>query len=139
MDDLIVFLRARLDDDAAAARAASWDGWDGSHWTAHHRERHDGRWAVIDRADEGVIPTVAPQAADDAGVAQHIACHDPARVLREVEAKGRILDSYLPDATGADEQINEEWQAGSTLADDLLCLLALPYADHPDYRDDWRP
>lgn len=26
-----------------------------------------------------------------------------------------------------------------TLADDILRNLALPYADHPDYRQEWRP
>ena len=76
---------------------------------------------------------------DRATALDAIACHDPARVLREVEAKCALLDRFLPDVVSADEQINEEWHAGSTLADDLLCTMTLPYADHPDYRDEWRP
>lgn len=149
MDDLMQFLRARLDEDDAAVRAASWDEWDGSHWTAHHREQYDGRWAVIDRAGEGVIPTVAPQAADDAGVAQHIARHDPARTLREVEAKRRIVRQAFEhaakidgewgcchDAEAIEAGLCEKQQPNSL---PLLRLLALPYADHPDYRPEWRP
>ena len=52
---------------------------------------------------------------------------DPARVLREVEAKRRIVgwaDSpALPDA--------EYFY--------VLTALALPYADHGDHREEWRP
>lgn len=125
MDDLVQFLRDRLDEDEQAARRAG------------DTFRQIGETGVIvategDRAEECA-------SANWAGIAEHIVRHDPARVLREAEAKRRILDSYLPDATSADEQINEEWRAGSALADDLLRLLALPYADHTDYQDDWRP
>lgn len=134
MDALMQFLRARLNEDDAAARAASWDEWDGSHWTAHHREQYDGRWAVIDRAAEGVIPTVAPQAADDAGVAQHIARHDPARTLREVETKRAIVDHIGRELDATDTP----WWYDDKLTP-ILGALALPYADHPDYRPEWRP
>ncbi len=111
-DDLVAFLRARLDEDEQIARAA--DG----------NRAFDGTGTIPD-----LISTVAI----------HVARHDPARVLAEVDAKRRLIDSYLPEASKTDEQVNEEWGYGSALADDLLRLLALPYADHPDYRDDWRP
>jgi hypothetical protein len=64
----------------------------------------------------------------------HIARHDPARVLAEVEAKRRIVEmgaSYVPELEHGD---NGEWALDATLR-----LLALPYADHPDYRQEWRP
>ncbi|MFI7234448.1 DUF6221 family protein [Streptomyces cyaneofuscatus] len=122
MDDLVTFLRDRLAEDEQTARAAHAPNWS-----------TDGRTGLHYGVEDGWM-TDALTTAD----ADHIARHDPARVLREVDAKRRILDSYLPDAANADEQINEEWRTGSALADDLLCLLALPYTDHPDYRDDWR-
>jgi hypothetical protein len=49
-------------------------------------------------------------------VIDHIVRHDPARALRRVEATQLLLGS---------------------VDNDLLPLLALPYADHPDYRPEW--
>jgi hypothetical protein len=48
----------------------------------------------------------------------------PARVLAECEAKRRIVAQFQPSRNGYS---------------DLLALLALPYADHPDYNPEWRP
>jgi hypothetical protein len=45
---------------------------------------------------------------------------EPAHVLAECEAKRQIIERHL-------------YLQGT------LALLALPYADHPDYREDWRP
>jgi hypothetical protein len=74
--------------------------------------------------------------------------HDPARVLREVAAKRRLLDYAFANAA----VIDGEWGGGSTedeiragkchgvgadAAMDVLTLLALPYSDHPDYRLEW--
>ncbi|MFE7403208.1 DUF6221 family protein [Streptomyces sp. NPDC057557] len=140
MNDLVTFLRDRLAEDEQAALAASWDEWDGSHWTARHREQRDGRWVIIDRADEGVTD-VTPQAADDGAVARHIARQDPARVLREVEAKRRIMDWHIGqrnDKTPWGEPVVICF-CGYDLPCATLRLLALPYTDHPDYRDAWRP
>lgn len=81
----------------------------------------------------------------DAG---HIARWDPARVLAEVAAKRRILDEHQPidgvswhGCTTCDAQ---GWgSCGCAGSGDWPCdtvkLLALPYADHPDYREEWRP
>lgn len=48
---------------------------------------------------------------------------NPARVLAECEIKRRVLDMGW-----ATEDLEE-----------LTAVLALPYADHPDYREEWRP
>lgn len=53
----------------------------------------------------------------------------PDRVLAECEAKRRIVDRY----SGCDD-----CGAGDDPCD-ALRFLALPYADHPDYRKEWRP
>ena len=60
---------------------------------------------------------------------QHIARWDPARVLAECEAKRRIVEQLAPIA-------EETWDVDLGR---VLKLLALPYADHPDYRQEWRP
>jgi hypothetical protein len=135
MDDLIAFLRARLAEDAAAAKAAAWDEDMSARWTAastpYGGDQGHPRWYVNDAYDDGVIGKVDPQGNDDEGVARHIARHDPARVLAEVDAKRRRLE-LLADAIrrGHDD---------SDIATELLPLEALPYADHPDYKDTWRP
>jgi hypothetical protein len=50
-----------------------------------------------------------------------IARWDPARVLAECAAKRRIVEMY----------------AGQHGQPYVLHFLALPYADHPDYRQEW--
>jgi hypothetical protein len=85
----------------------------------------------------------------DAG---HIARHDPARVLAEIEAKRQLVKLHEPvilrGGSGAQyfettrvcrsceppRQFPERAFPCSTLR-----LLALPYADHPAYKPDWRP
>jgi hypothetical protein len=117
MKDLVDWLRAQLDEDERVARAAD-----------------AGRWLPEDkgitfeyRADdyhEGEAQ--ARLVADSRANQEHIAEWYPARVLAEVEAKRRILDDASAmvwrDALG-----------------NFLRLLALPYADRPGYREEWRP
>jgi hypothetical protein len=64
-------------------------------------------------------------------------CRWPERMRREVEAKRRIVDYYEFDRS----QFPESGDAAPTPAvlRDVLCLLALSYADHPDYRQEWKP
>ena len=79
---------------------------------------------------------------------------NPARVLAECEAKRRIVDLHVGSAndpfyTGHGRLVdtcdvcvnfhadmdcsNEPWPCPT------LRLLALPYADHPEFRSEWRP
>lgn len=58
------------------------------------------------------------------------------RTIRSVEAQRRIIDRLTALAAAEPEDVYGD--ASVALADTLR-LLALPYADHPDYRDDWRP
>ncbi|WP_318211955.1 MULTISPECIES: DUF6221 family protein [unclassified Streptomyces] len=66
------------------------------------------------------------------------ALHDPARLLREVEAKRRVLARHvLSPATGDpelpwDNRDDCQYDGETWPCDDLLDL-ASPYADHPDY------
>ncbi|MGG7608863.1 DUF6221 family protein [Streptomyces sp. ZG43] len=118
---LIAFLQARLDEDEEEARAATQGDWVWSREFVtppgyHHR-------------------TVGPL---EPGDAAHIARHNPARALAEVEAKRRIVRAHEKWCAGRCEAKYPEggfdaahyWSVKS---------LAATYADHPDYREEWRP
>jgi hypothetical protein len=131
MDDLVTWLRAQLDDDELTARAAAdsmlWHGpvKAGEVWDSHLGFVYT----------EGQVPGVWDEClwkADTPGrytremsehCAHHVARHDPARVLREVEAKRQIIDLV----------------AGAYAGYSVLPRLALPYADRPGYREEWKP
>lgn len=112
--DLIDFLKARIDEDEAAAKAASAGEW---------RAYADG--TIFDAHSGQVASSVA------SWNLPHIARHDPARVLADVAAKRAIVDAVLPYSTGGQSQSCRE--------DMVLLYLAAVYADHPDYRQEWKP
>lgn len=127
MDDLVEFLRARLDEDEQIARAATQGDWVWSREFVappgyHHR-------------------TVGPL---EPGDAAFIVAHQPKRVLREIDAKRGIVARYeFACKEAAQPGISEEEretrvQVGGALQSCVLCLAA-PYSDHPDYREEWRP
>jgi hypothetical protein len=125
VDDLIEWLRAQLDEDAEVARAAAdCHDEDSPTWAVitpgfvHNGE--DGMWSRLTRVDRDAV-------------ADHMARFDPARVLAEVEAKHRIADLHEGRHTCGDSDHNDEDPC------DTLRVLALPYADRPGYRDEWRP
>ena len=67
------------------------------------------------------------------------------RVLAECAAKRRIV-RLAHSVTGMDVRIDQEFgveprdEAVEPYRGDLILrALALPYSDHPDYRDEWRP
>ena len=80
--------------------------------------------------------------------AEHVARHDPARVLAECSAKLRLVLACRdigPDRAflGARPEGLADFPLAPTnqhqLAAVTLALLALSYADHPEYRQGWRP
>lgn len=158
MDDLIAFYRARLDEDEQAARWAVRE--------SSFRERGLGEeWEVVRTGPEmrELVIQTRPKAFRphrvvggldpllDETVAAHIARHDPARVLREVEAKRRILDEhYVAQGTVGGQALmvctrcsdyidrGEIFKAEAAPCKTLK-LLALPYADVDGYREEWKP
>lgn len=68
----------------------------------------------------------------------------PARVLAECGAKRRIVER-VDVLTGGEKTYLQRLKhtdvedAGYVIARDILIALALPYADHPDYDERWRP
>lgn len=128
MTTLIEFLKQRLDDDEAASAAAAPGPW-------HLNDEGDEVLAVDDiTAAEAFALSNRQQRA----TAAHIARHDPARVLAEVEAKRRIIE-MCESALAVKRDVTEDWPAAAALAEDILDEMGVPYADHPDYDKGWKP
>ena len=116
--DIVEFLRARLDEDEELARDAYYDG---QKWVPEEE-------AVV-AADRDLDPLLFLDRKCDAA---HAANWSPARVLREVEAKRRIVD------LGWHHLGDEDYGWGMEEAKrQVLAIMALPYADHPDYDPEW--
>lgn len=65
---------------------------------------------------------------------------DAELVLDECEAKRRIIELARQAAEAGEEALMTASAYGRANAlDDVLELLAQPYADHSDYREEWRP
>jgi hypothetical protein len=130
-DDLLKFLRDRLGEDERVAQAAAAEL--GSAWY------YDDEFVLARREDDMVA--TGSQDFLDREHGEHIARHDPARVLREIDAKRQVLDWYeqraAVDSRGEDPDDYEN-VTGSTL-ETVVQILALPYADGPGYREEWRP
>ncbi|MEV7599881.1 DUF6221 family protein [Kitasatospora sp. NPDC089797] len=118
--DLVEFLHARFDDDEQAAHAAL--GTNELAQPAGQQARWVRQGDQIWSQGRSDVPVVGKTWARPA---EHIVRHDPARVLSEVDAKRRVL----ADAAS----FTEDGQQA------VFQLLALPYADHPDYRPEWAP
>lgn len=131
MDDLVQWLRAQLDADAELSAS-------GETWTAFDESTQGTRRVDVDHSFERVV------ACTRAWRGLHIAEHDPARVLREIDTKRRILRDL--------EQAELTLTAAEpgTSAHDLMTgavntlrrtarLHAEAYDQRPGYREGWRP
>jgi hypothetical protein len=135
MDELVRWLGEQLDEDERIARAACWDE-QSDVWTASPPRASYERYTVVDYLDDGVV-VVTPENADADGVGQHIAEWDPARVLREIDAKRRILVEHALNGWVCTTCDNGEVEQVFPCL--TLRLLALPYADRPGFLEEWRP
>jgi hypothetical protein len=132
MDDLVAFLRARLDEDEARALKA--------------RGEWDAEWVIAEWQD---LP-------DE--VFTQTRTYDPARVLREVAAKRVIAERHTVDVSKVSqflydpytgERVPDRYDVSCVTCDyigddpsmtcDVLRHLAAVYSDHPEYRDEWKP
>lgn len=139
MSDLVVFLRARLDEDEQAAREL-----DGGRWERGTDVGDYYNVAVVLDARYPHGPSVAlcgvEYMEDGETRADHIARWDPARVLGEVEAKRRIIDWYTGNLPVPQlGTLEVQYVQGTSQGGPMLRMLALPYASHPDYRTEWKP
>lgn len=120
VDDLVAFLNARYAEAEAMAAVV-----------------HIGSCATMTGA---AIVYGEPATCD---------CGAPELIRADVASKRRIVTWALDDDSGertpirADGMINGEWGSGDIdppeLTEQLLRLLTTPFAQHPDYRKEWRP
>lgn len=147
MDDLIAFLKARLDERERLGRLMAEAVW-------------PTEIGVVPRTDTGTRPEGTPAGCVgvaelapkrwsrvwDEGQTDHgWTLHESAAVvwsptlakeiLADVEAKRRVLEIH---GSGSDP-CDAHDASMRTIPCDTLFLLALPYSDHRDYRDEWKP
>lgn len=107
-DDLARWLGEQLDEDERRARSCPGNGeWDADGIAFFARDLNPEAQA-------------------------HIVEHDPARVLREINAKRQLLSLHSEGSSQLFCSHCEHEPPCPTLR-----LLALPYADHPGYREEW--
>jgi hypothetical protein len=147
VDELVRWLGDRLDDDERIARAACWDE-QSDVWTASPPRASYERYTVVDYCDDGVV-VVTPENADADGVGRYVAEWDPARVLREIDSKRRLVNAHARgheciELSGSGEHSVtdgkpwEHWEPQHTLDHGpcfTLRTLALPYADRSGYEE----
>ncbi|MGW5691512.1 DUF6221 family protein [Streptomyces asiaticus] len=141
-DGLVQFLRDRLDEDFEAVRLV----FGVNVMAAIQHGEPAPRWVPSPKNDVGVWDTNRQPRVKYVWPREraHIIRHDPARVLAEIEAKRGIIARYefvcrQAAELGLSEEERETWvQVGGALQSCVLCLAAV-YADHPDYREEWRP
>lgn len=116
------FLLARIAEDEARANGAL---------AAESNYPHFG-----DTAADALLGLAESEGADAAALL-HFGQYRPARVLAECEAKRRIVEAAHPRNLPLD---SADYLSGATYGLDVaLRALAAVYADHPGYRDEWRP
>jgi hypothetical protein len=132
---LVEFLRARYAEHRATAEAAAELQYD-----------PENGWGIIDPSGYATTEKrrwISPHIGmlHEPQSAEHIVANNPAVVLADLDAKLRIMKVHerLPDgefcvACNAPAGIPGEPYGCATLR-----LLASPYADHPDYREEWKP
>jgi hypothetical protein len=132
MDELVRWLGEQLDDDERIALAATdgpWTPWRGA---ALHGLGDLLHPVLTPGQKPGAKAVIATASWLDA---EHIAAHDPARALHEIEAKRDLL--RLAERA---HDYHETFTSGFASAlEGTLRLFALAYADRPGYREEWRP
>lgn len=132
--DVREFIRARLDEDEAAARRLG----------AHIHWREEGDTGVIVASDGHTAEACAN--GNWTGVAEHITRFDPARVLAEVTFKRAVVDRHMPERAGYFDPKTKTGMTfvacevegnGGTTDDAWPCAeldaLAALWSDHPDF------
>lgn len=137
--DLAEFLLARIaedEDQARRATAGPWaaEGEPGETYPWSEPWVSAGNDAKVTHHPDGGQPSGSVRSYDDAA---HIAHWGPQRVLAECEAKRQIAGRLAGWCPGVDDEV--DWDEGRKAGlDDAARYLAAVYADHPDYRPEWR-
>lgn len=125
-DELVAFLKARLREEEVAAHTAPAGPW-----------HADGDTVYADHPTDLIVEYAYHDGAE------HIARHHPARVLADIQAKWLLLTRWteLQARIDAEEDLDKRGCLALTRhgLDMFVYQLGTVYADHPDYRADWRP
>jgi hypothetical protein len=123
-EEILAFLRKRLDEDEQAARECG-----GAPWVApiHGQVHVDSEAIANDYFTLGKLGYVATVLHE--WDRQHIVRHDPARVLRRIEADRRLIDQHVGYYGAGDDG---PWPVQT------LRHLAAAYDWHPDFKEAWR-
>jgi hypothetical protein len=148
MDDLVRWLGEQLDEDERIARAAiaaagevpgaakwrfgnAFTDEGGTYWQITTMTPTVGETGPVELVGSGM----SDGGAHEPEIARHAVQHDPARVLREIEAKRDLL--RLAERA---HDYHETFMNGFASAlEGTLRLFALAYADRPGFREEWRP
>lgn len=122
MSDLVTWLRAQLDEDERVAQAAldldrevyPPPRFSVRYEWARHTRHASGGW----------------------GVGYAAGAPSPAPVLRQVDAMRAIVRLHQPEPGQHPDFCGHDLRE---MPCPTLRALALPYADRPGYRDEWRP
>jgi len=135
MNDLTAFLTARLDEDEAVAKAAA--SCTGPDWHQSHAVTANGATTIVFNGPDDDIEVADTLRRDDQEIAPFIARHDPARALREVEAKRALVRRCEQQAKREFDNAMEEDRTWVLWP--VLFELAAIWSDHPDYDQAWKP
>jgi hypothetical protein len=124
---VIEFLLARIAEDEKAAKAAHSGAWTiAAPWGPH-----DLLTGLVDKSGARVVDGAQE-------MLEHIARHDPARVLADCDGQRRTVELH---------QLREKGRGAVSACRtcgrrhgwpcSTLRFLALPYVNHPSYRPEW--
>jgi hypothetical protein len=147
MDEMVQWLRVQLDEDERIARAAC--EYASPEWRVDERNTTVLLWPPEPRVAEAErrkgLPVVSDQwrgvdvdSAGNAGLARHMSEHDPARVLREIDAKRQALDHYAR-ICGHTKSGDQAYVLAEGAVAQQVKIMASGYSHRPGYREEWRP
>jgi hypothetical protein len=156
-DELLTWLTAQIDTDERVAQAATAGPWwhnPGKAWLGpeafekYDRSKGEEFVGYGDSPFSGCVAATGPAShAQSMADAEHVARQDPARTLRAVAAKRRILERHTPHGMGdcrvctaphwgvlvCNHCYGQAWPCP-----DVLDLVA-EYDDQPGYQPEWGP
>lgn len=132
---IAAFLLARYaEEEELAHPAAGATAW---------RADHPAESYVLSRAGERLFTVeLEDQLRADPStlaLAAFFAATLPGKVLTQIETNRRTVQRCVDEVDAGTAGDGQLMTSGAQLADDILRDLASAHADHPDYRQEWKP